>query len=170
MQDQRQVLPQRDTNGRTASGTRLGNALKRNTFQTLGLEQQIRLNGWVDDPAVHYRSAGLSLLTSQAEAFSLTIMESLCHACPPVAFDVPYGPSQLIQHSRTGLLVPFGDVDALADAIESIFADPAYHDKLSAQAFLDSNRFKYAEVAAHWRGLLSSFGVGEVSSVQTSLE
>lgn len=138
--------------------------------QALGLEQRIRLNGWVDDPAVHYRSAGLSLLTSQAEAFSLTIMESLCHACPPVAFDVPYGPSQLIQHSRTGLLVPFGDVDALADAIESIFADPAYQAKLSAQAFLDSNRFKYAEVAAHWRGLLSSFGVGEVSSVQTSLE
>ncbi|WP_138515643.1 glycosyltransferase [Limnobacter alexandrii] len=142
----------------------------REQIQTLGLVQKVRLNGWVDDPAVQYRSAGLSLLTSQAEAFSLTIMESLCHACPPVAFDVPYGPSQLIQHAGTGMLVPFGDVDALAKAIDSIFADPVYHAQLSAQALLDSNRFKQAEVATHWRGLLSSLGVGEVSSVKTSLE
>lgn len=127
----------------------------------LGLQGKVRLNGWADKPALHYESAGLSLLTSQGEAFSLAIMESLCHACPPVAFDVPYGPSHLIDHGQTGLLVPFGDVHALAAAILSVFGDPAWHQRLSEQARANSPRFRHAKHANQWRALFSSVGISE---------
>lgn len=125
----------------------------------LALQGKVRLNGWADSPALHYESAGLSLLTSQGEAFSLAIMESLCHACPPVAFDVPYGPAHLIEHGQTGLLVPFGDVPALAAAIMSVLGDPSLHQRLSEQARANASRFRHAEHALQWRALFSSVGV-----------
>lgn len=130
-------------------------------IEALGLQGKVRLNGWADKPALHYESAGLSLLTSQGEAFSLAIMESLCHACPPVAFDVPYGPSHLIEHGQTGLLVPFGDVQGLAAAILSVLDNPAWHQQLSEQARANSLRFRHAEHAHQWRALFSSVGIFE---------
>ena len=128
-------------------------------IQALGLTGRVRLNGWAANPAEHYESAGLSLLTSQGEAFSLTIMESICHACPPVAFDVPYGPSHLIDHGETGLLVPFGDVDSLANAILSVFDDPAYHAQMSERGREQAQCFKPVELARRWCSLFESLGV-----------
>jgi glycosyltransferase involved in cell wall biosynthesis len=130
-------------------------------IEALGLQGKVRLNGWADKPALHYESAGLSLLTSQGEAYSLAIMESLCHACPPVAFDVPYGPAHLIEHGQTGLLVPFGDIQALAASILSVLDNPAWHQRLSEQARANSARFRHAEHAHQWRALFSSVGILE---------
>jgi len=127
--------------------------------QSLGLQQSVRLNGWTNHPAEEYETAGLSLLTSQGEAFSLSIMESLCHGCPPIAFDVPYGPSHLIDHGQTGLLVPFGDVEALATAIISVFDNDKLHESLSNQARDRSLRFRPAAVARQWQNLFSSLGL-----------
>ncbi|WP_394673448.1 CapA family protein [Limnobacter sp.] len=128
-------------------------------IQSLGLQGRVRLNGWTDKPATQYETAGLSVLSSQGEAFSLTIMESLCHGCPPIAFDVPYGPSHLIDHGNTGLLVPFGNVDAMANAILSLFDNPALHERLCEQARQKSLRFRPEAVALQWQDLFSSLGL-----------
>lgn len=147
-----------DFYGFAVAGDPLLAALKAR-IEALGLQGSVRLNGWADNPALHYESAGLSLLTSQGEAFSLAIMESLCHACPPIAFDVPYGPSHLIEQGQTGLLVPFGDVPALAAAILSVFGNPTLHQQLSEQARANSSRFRHAEHARQWSALCASVGV-----------
>jgi poly(glycerol-phosphate) alpha-glucosyltransferase len=86
-------------------------------------------------------------------------MESLCHACPAIAFDVPYGPSHLIVHGETGLLAPFGDTEALAEQIISVFDDNEFHKRMSGKAFALANRFSHAEAARHWRQLFSAVGV-----------
>ena len=36
---------------------------------------------------------------------------------PCIAFDCPYGPSDIIEHEKNGLLVKNGDIKGLADAI-----------------------------------------------------
>ncbi len=147
-----------DFYGFAVAGNSLLSDLK-TQLESLGLQNHVGLNEWTDDPAAHYTRAGLSLLTSQAEAYSLAIMESLCHACPAIAFDVPYGPSHLIVHGETGLLAPFGDTDALADQILSVFDSYEFHEGLSKKAFASASRFSHAEAAHHWRQLFSVVGV-----------
>ena len=147
-----------DFYGFAVSGSSLLSDLKAQV-ELLGLQNHVGLNDWTDDPATQYVRAGLSLLTSQAEAYSLAIMESLCHACPAIAFDVPYGPSHLIVHGETGLLAPFGDTDALADHILSVFDSYEFHEGLSKKAFASANRFSHAEAAHNWRQLFSVVGV-----------
>lgn len=147
-----------DFYGFAVSGSSLLSDLKAQV-ELLGLQNHVGLNDWTDDPATQYVHAGLSLLTSQAEAYSLAIMESLCHACPAIAFDVPYGPSHLIVHGENGLLAPFGDTDALADQILSVFDSYEFHEGLSKKAFASANRFSHAEAAHNWRQLFSVVGV-----------
>lgn len=147
-----------DFYGFAVAGSSLLSDLK-TQLESLGLQNHVGLNDWTDDPAAHYMRAGLSLLTSQAEAYSLAIMESICHACPAIAFDVPYGPSHLIVHGETGLLAPFGDTDTLADHILSVFDSYEFHEGLSKKAFASANRFSHAEAAHNWRQLFSVVGV-----------
>ena len=45
--------------------------------------------------------------------------------CLPIAYDVRYGPSDLIRNGRNGYLVPSGDIDALAAAIVRLRQMPA---------------------------------------------
>lgn len=77
----------------------------------------IRLRGF--DPAAReaLSDASFLLMTSRSEAFSLVVAEAMAAGCLPIAYDVPYGPRELIAHGRTGWLVPAGDVQALADTL-----------------------------------------------------
>ena len=77
------------------------------------------------DPAIRFRGfdpaatraladASVLLMTSRSEAFSMVVAEAMASGCLPIAYDVPYGPRELIDDGRTGWLVPAGDVEALA--------------------------------------------------------
>ncbi|AZC12449.1 glycosyltransferase [Microbacterium sp. ABRD28] len=78
------------------------------------------------DPAARgvLREASVLLVTSRSEGFGLAILEAMAAGCIPVAYDVPYGPGEIIRHGRNGMLVADGDVDALADAVRSVIAQP----------------------------------------------
>lgn len=78
----------------------------------------VRFHGFDAEAAHALRRASVLLLTSRSEAFSLVVAEAMAAGCLPIAYDVSYGPRELITHGRTGWLVPAGDVDALARAIE----------------------------------------------------
>ncbi|WP_161939562.1 CapA family protein [Paramesorhizobium deserti] len=128
--------------------------------QEQGLGSNVFLNGWAQDAASIYESAGLAILTSQSEAFSLTIMESLCHGCPVVAFDVRYGPGALIRHGYNGFLVPFGDEAEFAQSILKVLRNESLHLALSAQARRDAERFSTKQMARSWSKLLTSLSIG----------
>ncbi|WEX08256.1 CapA family protein [Chelativorans sp. AA-79] len=125
----------------------------------LHLGSNVFLNGWAQETASVYEGAGLTILTSQAEAFSLTIMESLCHGCPAIAFDVRYGPRALIRHGYNGFLVPFGDEKALAQYIVGVLEDETLHRLLSSQARQDAARFSPSLTAHSWSKLFSSLSI-----------
>lgn len=126
---------------------------------SLGLNKNIFLCGWVDDISKEYLTAGLSLISSQSESFSLTILESLSHGCPVVAFDVPYGPRELIINGENGYLVPYPDVDAMASRVIEVMQNKSLQLKLSEQAILTSKKYTEKNVAERWRDLFYSLGI-----------
>lgn len=82
-----------------------------------GGDPSIRFRGF--DPAAteSLASASVLLMTSRSEAFSMVVAEAMASGCLAIAYDVPYGPRELIDDGRTGWLVPPGDVAALADTL-----------------------------------------------------
>lgn len=90
----------------------------------LNLEDRIIVIERVNDIEDYLQIADLGLYTSETESFGLSILEGMCFACPSVATKVG-GIPEVVEHNVSGILVPFGDTDALAGAIGALIRDPA---------------------------------------------
>lgn len=90
----------------------------------LELQDRIIVREKVFDIEEYTQAADIGLVTSESESFCLSILEAMYFHCPSVATRVG-GIPEVIEHGETGLLVPFGDADGLARAVEKLIADPA---------------------------------------------
>ena len=79
-------------------------------------------------------TAAALLLTSRHEGQPLVVLEALARACPVIAYDVHYGPADMIENHRSGVLVEAGDVGALVDALVEVMGDRDRNSAMSAAA------------------------------------
>ncbi|WP_273831811.1 glycosyltransferase [Guptibacillus sedimenti] len=84
------------------------------------LENHVTLKGLTDDPEGVFASAKASFLPSQYEGFGLVIMESLNNGCPVVAYDIKYGPRDLVKDHENGLIVEKNNIEALSKAMVQV--------------------------------------------------
>ena len=82
-----------------------------------GLSQRIVFTGQIDDPFVWMRKARVAVCSSIYEGLGNTIIEALACGTPVVSTDCPYGPREILQGGRYGILTPVGDATAMAAAI-----------------------------------------------------
>ena len=107
----------------------------------LGLADRVAFPGWIDQPAASSlcAAADILVLPSHAEGLAMSVLEGLAHGLAVVA--TPVGAhAEVIEPERSGLLVPPGDVAALAAALARVIGDPALRERLRAgarQRFLD---------------------------------
>lgn len=95
--------------------------------RALGLESRVRRLGFLESEAElaqAYAEARCAALPSDYEAFGLVLLEALAQGTPVVASRVG-GIPEIVEDGRTGLLVPPGEVDPLAEALARLWADPA---------------------------------------------
>lgn len=70
---------------------------------------------------------------SVTETFGLVVLEAMASAVPVVARDQG-GPSDIVQHGRTGFLVSPGDVDGFVVAVQRVAEDDALRGELARRA------------------------------------
>ncbi|HEY0239431.1 MAG TPA: glycosyltransferase [Friedmanniella sp.] len=125
-------------------------AIERTVAET-GSAGQVVLHGYAPGAARHFAAASFSLVTSTTEGQSLVLLESMAAGCVPIAYDIRYGPDELLIDGETGFLVPAGDVSALADSIERFLSLPAKRVRqLRANARERLSAFTDAEVFRQW--------------------
>ncbi|GAA4834545.1 hypothetical protein GCM10023221_09160 [Luteimicrobium xylanilyticum] len=90
----------------------------------LGLGEHVELRGYDPRAAQHFETSSFSVLSSRHEGFPLVLMESMGAGCLPIAYDIRYGPSDIIEHGVNGFLVPPGDVRELARTIRTVAGLP----------------------------------------------
>lgn len=111
----------------------------------------IRLHGYRADASAELARASFLLLTSRSEGFPLVLVESMAHGCLPVAYDVPYGPADIIRHGHNGFLVPHGNVAALTATLEELLRMPPERiAALRRNAVRTAARFSDDAVTARW--------------------
>jgi sugar transferase (PEP-CTERM/EpsH1 system associated) len=95
----------------------------RQAIQRLGLDEYIQLLGECRDVPSVLRQASLFVLSSRTEGISLTLLEAMACGLPVVATRVG-GNAEVVEDGRTGWLVPVGNAQRLADAIERLWLHP----------------------------------------------
>jgi poly(glycerol-phosphate) alpha-glucosyltransferase len=83
----------------------------------LGLNQSVHLGGFDSEPRKRLSQASFMLLTSRMEGLPLVLLEAMSVGCIPIAYDMPYGPADIIVDGVNGYLVEAGDIEGLAKRI-----------------------------------------------------
>jgi N-acetyl-alpha-D-glucosaminyl L-malate synthase BshA len=99
----------------------------------LGIEDRIIIRENVLEIENYLQAADMGLITSESESFCLSILELMAFGCPSVATDVG-GIPEVVEHNKTGLIVPFGNADQLAQAVEKLIGDAHFRKSLGDEA------------------------------------
>jgi glycosyltransferase involved in cell wall biosynthesis len=116
----------------------LGNGdvdVARELVDRLGIWSTCDVRGWVPHTEATTVIAGsdVLVLASRSEGQPLAVLEAMAAGLCVVATPVG-GIPDLVEHGRTGLLVPPDDPDALAATLDGLLADPAGAARLGAAA------------------------------------
>ena len=114
--------------------------------QRLGLQQHVHFLGSVHDLPQRLAATQIFVLSTRWEGMPLALVEAMAAGCACIGTDV-VGVREVIEHGHTGLLVPPGDANALADAMETLLQSPA-----TAQALGHAARQR--ALAEHGRELM----------------
>ncbi|WP_338210644.1 glycosyltransferase [Lactiplantibacillus paraxiangfangensis] len=122
----------------------------------LNLTDSVTFNDYTTDLTSVYNHAQLAMLTSRAEGFALALLEGQAHGVPQVAYDVKYGPRDIIRDGQDGILVPVNNEAALATAMIDLLSDSDKSQAFSKQAYEDAKRYGTDAVWQRWEPLMAA--------------
>ncbi len=109
-----------------------------------------------EDVPAHLRAMDVFVALSRRESFGVSVLEA-CASALPVVVSAAEGLRELVQHDRTGAVVPIGDADAAAAALSRLLADPALRARWgSAGRDLAASRYEWSACVDRMMQLLST--------------
>ena len=129
----------------------------REQARRLGIVDRVELPGWLgpSETAALLQRTDILALPSFVESLPMVVIEAFAYGVAVVATPVGAVP-EVIAHDRNGLLVPVGDVEALADALNQLLEDGALRRRLGDAARRDhAERYEInnyiTRLASIWR-------------------
>ncbi|MDD2709496.1 MAG: glycosyltransferase family 4 protein [Verrucomicrobiae bacterium] len=120
----------------------------REAIHSSDLEKSVTMAGFLDEPQKMdlLRTAWLLVYPSTKEGWGLPVIEAGAIGIPTVASNSP-GLRDSVQHEKTGLLTPHGNVEFLASSILQMLENPSLRQSLGAAARQYSQQFHWDTVA-----------------------
>jgi glycosyltransferase involved in cell wall biosynthesis len=131
------------------------NEALRRRFRVFGFDQMVTWSGHVRHERCYEIAAesDILLMVSRKEPFGMVTIEAMSMGCVPIAYDVPSGNTEIIEHGKSGLLVPLGDIPAWAEEIRALSADRDRLAHLSAGAVKRARESFNAEIMSKKMGV-----------------
>ncbi|WP_407454501.1 glycosyltransferase [Methanobrevibacter sp.] len=90
----------------------------------LEIDGNVNFEGFISDVDGEMRSSLCTLMSSYYEGFPMAILESMANSTPVITYDTNYGPRDMISNGVDGIVVDFGDYEAMADHILDFIDNP----------------------------------------------
>lgn len=128
------------------------------------LEQQIQKKELSNIISIHPATSNINqvyteskgiLSPSRFEGLSLVLIEAMSYGTPPIAFDYPCGPKDIINNNIDGILVKNGDITAYSKAITKFINDESFRKSLSSAAIEKSKLFSKEYIINKWIDLFN---------------
>ncbi|MEM7712559.1 MAG: glycosyltransferase [Cyanobacteria bacterium P01_A01_bin.68] len=93
-----------------------------NLINELGIQKDVRMLGFVDNPYAYMMSSKVFVLSSAWEGFGNVIAEALAVGTPVVSTNCKSGPAEILANGKYGELIPVADPKAMAEAILKVLS------------------------------------------------
>lgn len=123
-------------------------------IEDLGLSGRVILTGVIKNPSAVLRKAKLFVMSSRHEAFPMAHGEAMACGCPIIATDCQSGPREIIRHGIDGILVPNGDITALAAAMNKLMSSEKERQILAIRSPEVTERFSMEKIVNNWEYIL----------------
>lgn len=113
-----------------------------------------------------FAKAAVFVHATRYESFGIALVEAMASGVPVVAFAVG-GIPDVVPHERAGILVRYGDVAALALAVERLLDDHDLNEKLGRAGRSEAEAYSWRALWPRWRALYGSMlGDGAAQAVE----
>ena len=117
----------------------------------LGIDARVHMPGTTNDTTPWYRAAACFVLSSRHEGWPNVLMEAMANGCPAISFNCPFGPDEILEGGRHGILVEAGNISALTLALASFINAPEVERARFALAGPQrALHFDLPSIAAQW--------------------
>lgn len=117
---------------------------------TLGIDEYAAVNKPTDKIFDEYAASDFLVMTSHYEGFPMVMIEAMACGVPTVCFDFLCGPRDIIANGINGIVVPEGDLQALATAMQQLMERPEQLQHLSDQAKRISEEYSQEVIMKRW--------------------
>ncbi len=117
---------------------------------TLGIGDSAAVNKPTDKIFDEYAASDFLVMTSHYEGFPMVMIEAMACGVPTVCFDFLCGPRDIIANGINGIVVPEGDLQALATAMQQLMEHPEQLKHLSDQARRISEEYSQEVIMNRW--------------------
>ena len=132
-----------------------------NQCKRLGIESHVVFERMTQNMVNEYCSSSIFLLTSRFEGFGLVLAEAMQCGVPCVAFDCPYGPADIIDDGKNGMLVEHGNIEKFADAVLKLIEDDNLRLKMGKAAIEKAKDYLPETIMPQWIKLFNQLTSGK---------
>lgn len=100
----------------------------------LGIRERVCFTGARKDVDALLARSSIFAFASLSEGYPNALLEAMAAGLCCISFDCVAGPSDIIDHERSGLLIPVGDIDAYALALQHLIDDRKLRERLGQEA------------------------------------
>ena len=126
-------------------------------IQSMGMQNYININDFTANPKEEYQKASIYAMCSREEGFPMVLLEAGSMGLPIVSYDIEFGPRNVIKTGQTGYIIPDGDKEQFAQALEKLMIDDDLRERMSDTIRKDiPERFSEEVLMDKWIKLINS--------------
>ena len=125
-----------------------------NSFIDAKNRNRVIYHGFSTDIDYFYKNTDIFLLTSEAEGYCYTLLESKAYSCPVVMYDLPY--LSLTGEGKGIIACEQRNIGALSEALCLLISDKEKYKQCSKEAYEDFEAIKRFDINAMWDNVFNA--------------